>query len=86
MKRIYTLAELEALPTLSVAQCDDLKIETEDTRVWLSRLGVEDGEPYNNKVTIEKLVGGYKTVRRKQLLRTVWTAPHWVTNYTYEAK
>lgn len=51
----YTLAELEALPTLAVGQADDLKIETESVRVWLSRCTIEDGEPYNNKVTVEKL-------------------------------
>lgn len=26
--------------------------------VWLSRCTVADGEPYNNKVTVEKLIGG----------------------------
>jgi len=51
--RRYTLAELEACPTLSVSQADDLKIETETMRVWLSRCDVASGEPYNNKVTIE---------------------------------
>jgi hypothetical protein len=51
----YTLAELEALPILATGQADDLKIDTEDTRVWISRCGVEDGEPYPNKVTVEKL-------------------------------
>ena len=49
----YTLKQLEALPTLSVGQADDLKIETEVTRIWLSRCGVEDGEPFPNKVTVE---------------------------------
>lgn len=49
----YTLAELKALPTISTGQADDLKIDTGDVRVWLSRCSVEDGEPFNNKVTVE---------------------------------
>lgn len=54
----YTLTELEALPTLSTSQADDLKIDDGQTRVWLSRTTVADGEPYDNKVTIERLVNG----------------------------
>lgn len=52
----YTLKELKALPTLTTGQADNLKIETENTRVWLSRCTVEDGEPYNNKVTVEQYI------------------------------
>lgn len=59
----YTLAELEALPTLSVSQCDDLKIETDNTRVWLSRMSIEDGQPYNNQVTVEKITEGKRGAR-----------------------
>ena len=55
---MYTLKELESLPTLSVGQAEDLKIEDGKTRVWLSRCGVEDGEPYNNKVTEEQYLNG----------------------------
>lgn len=51
---VYTLDELEAMPTLKQGQADDLKIENGDVRIWLSRCGVEDGEPCNNKVTIEE--------------------------------
>ena len=54
----YTLKQLEELETISQGQCDDLKIETENKRVWLSRMTVEDGKPYNNQVTIEKLQDG----------------------------
>jgi hypothetical protein len=50
----YTLKQLEALPTLAVGQADDLKVEEENKRIWLSRCTVEDGEPYNNKVSIEQ--------------------------------
>jgi hypothetical protein len=51
----YTTEELEALPVLSVGQADDLHIDTGAVRVWLSRCGVEDGEPFDNKVTVETL-------------------------------
>ena len=54
----YTLDELEGNPTLCVGQADNLKIDTGTLRVWLSRCTVEDGEPYNNKVTIERLHNG----------------------------
>jgi hypothetical protein len=48
------LRYLKRLPTLCVGQADDLKIEDKGRyRVWLSRCGVEDGEPYPNKVTVE---------------------------------
>ena len=53
MKIIYTLQELEAMPTLTVGQADNLKIENETIRIWLSRCSVADGEPYDNKVTVE---------------------------------
>lgn len=52
--RHYTLSELEAMETLATGQADDLKVETEDTRVWLSRCSVEDGEPYDHKVSVEQ--------------------------------
>ena len=55
--RRYSLAELEQFPTLAVGQADDLRVEEyvgrKLVRYWLSRCGVEDGEPYPNKVTIE---------------------------------
>lgn len=77
----YSLAELEALPTLAVGQVDDLKIETEDTRVWLSRCTVEDGEPYNNKVSIEKLyLSGYRMKGEK-----AGTGARWEVVETYQA-
>lgn len=54
----YTLDELEAMPTLSQGQADDLKVEDDGVRIWLSRTGVEDGKPYNHAVTAEHLVDG----------------------------
>ena len=53
-----SLAELEALPTLCVSQADSLKIESDTERVWLSRCTVADGEPWDNKVTVELLIAG----------------------------
>lgn len=44
------------MPTLSTGQAGSLKIETEDIRIWLSRCGVADGEPYENKVTVEMYI------------------------------
>lgn len=55
---MYTLAYLESLTTLSTAQADNLKIETENTRVWLCRCGIADGMPFENMVTIETLKEG----------------------------
>lgn len=56
--RLYSAEELNALPTLSVSQADSLKVDTGKIRVWISRCGIADGEPYDNKVTIERLVNG----------------------------
>jgi hypothetical protein len=53
--RKYTAAELQAMPTLSTGQADDLKVDTGTERVWLSRCTVADGEPYDHKVTVESL-------------------------------
>jgi hypothetical protein len=55
---VYSLEELEAMPTLSQGQADDLKIDSGTVRIWLSRCGIEDGEPCDNKVTIEEYVDG----------------------------
>ena len=54
----YTLKQLEELKTISQGQADDLKIEDGNTRVWLSRMTIEDGMPYNNMISIEKLQNG----------------------------
>jgi len=52
-----TLAELEAMPTLSSTQTDDLKYDDpEALRVWLSRCGVAHGEPFENAVTVEERI------------------------------
>lgn len=54
----YTLRELQAMKTISQGHTDDLKVKTEDTKVWLSRMTVEDGMPHDNMVTVEKLIDG----------------------------
>ena len=56
--RTFSANELRALPTLSVRQADDLKVDTGATRVWLCRCGVADGMPYDNQVTVERLHNG----------------------------
>ena len=44
-----------------------LKIKTEDTKVWLSRMTVDDGMPYNNMVIVEKLINGkWETIEEYQ--------------------
>jgi hypothetical protein len=57
----YMADELHDLPTLSVSQTDDLKVDDGGTRIWLCRCGVADGMPYENQVTIERLVDGLWT-------------------------
>jgi hypothetical protein len=62
MRTVWPLEDLKALPTLSVGQDADLKIDQKGVRVWLSRMTVADGAPYDNEVTVEMLVrGGWKT-------------------------
>lgn len=34
----YTAKELDAMPTLATGQAEDLKIDNDNTRVWLSRV------------------------------------------------
>ena len=54
----FSLEELESLKTISTGQADDLKINDGLWRVWLSRCTIDDGEPYNNKVTVEYCYNG----------------------------
>lgn len=55
---MMTLHDLQSLPTLAVGQTDDLKFDNGEKRVWLSRMTVADGMPYDNQVTVEILVRG----------------------------
>ena len=69
-KTNYTLKELEGLKTIMQGQADDLKIEDGNIRVWLSRMTIEDGMPYNNQVTVEKLDenGSWNTIEEYEAL------------------
>ena len=67
----YTLNELEEMLTLASSQADNLKIDTGTIRVWLSRCTIADGEPHNNKVSVEYLEGGgWKTIRTYEAMPT----------------
>lgn len=69
----YTLKQLEEIPTITQGQTDDLKLEELETRVWLSRMTIEDGQPYNNQVTVEQV-------------KYINGVPTWKTIKQYEAK
>lgn len=63
---IYSAAYLRKLPTLSIGQADDLKLETGGLRYWLCRCGPEDGESW--EVHVERMESGmwqYLTSYRK---------------------
>lgn len=63
----YSLRELEAMPTLSRSQADDLKFDDGKYRVWLSRVDEADGMPYHSMVTVEALDNGrWRTVHEYQ--------------------
>lgn len=53
----YKARDLEKLPVLCQGQADDLHLQNTRYRIWLSRCGVEDGEPCNNKITVEEYDG-----------------------------
>lgn len=71
--RRYTLAELQAMPTLAEGQFCDVKLhikaETPDLHVLLYRTTIGDGEPYNHKVVVEyKLDGRWIVIDQYQAL------------------
>jgi hypothetical protein len=70
--RRYTLPELEALPTIHAGHTDDLKVETATERLWLSRCTVADGEPCNNKVTVEQLTESGRWVQVDSYEALAW--------------
>lgn len=55
---MFTLAELQDMPVISQGQFDNLLVDDGLFRVWLSRMTVEDGMPYNNQVTVEAMIDG----------------------------
>lgn len=56
--KVYTANELKTMPTILSGHFDNLKIDKGDLRVWLSRLTIADGMPYNDQVTIERKING----------------------------
>lgn len=54
---------LDALPTIEIAQASDLKISHSNVRVWVSRCGLPDGEPYEHTVYIETIFLGRWVLR-----------------------
>ena len=53
---IYTYDELERMPTIHSGQYADLKIDTGDLRIWVSRMTIADGEL--DPVQVERLEDG----------------------------
>lgn len=49
----FSVTDLKDMPTLEQAQDADLKWRNEDTKVWLMRVGPEDGY-YGPTVVVEK--------------------------------
>lgn len=63
----YSLDYLQSLPTLHVDHFDNLKINTGKVKVWLSRMTITDGMPYDNQVTIEQYINGtYQIIHQFQ--------------------
>jgi hypothetical protein len=59
MKLGWDAQRLSEEPALSEGQADTLHLEEADRyRLWLSRTGVADGEPYENTITVEEKQGG----------------------------
>lgn len=58
MREGWTAQTLSQEPVLSQGQADDLHHEVDGLRVWLSRTGIADGEPFENTVTVEEKVDG----------------------------
>jgi len=54
----YTTDVLESMPILAQGQAEDLRTEVElhdgsIGRIWMSRVGVDGGEPWEHTVTLE---------------------------------
>lgn len=82
----FKLKQLEKMPTLHQGQFDDLKVETKDTRIWLSRMTIEDGMEYNNQVTEEKYwLQPKRDVNGKVIRRDITLGKTWQTARQYQA-
>jgi len=53
-----SLNEIEEMETIIEGYADDLKIDDGRFKVWLSRVGIDDGMPYDNAITIETVIEG----------------------------
>ena len=54
----YETEELQAEPVLIQAQADDLHVQEDGLRYWLSRTTTKDGSPFDHTVTVEEYDGG----------------------------
>lgn len=59
--KYYSASSLRRRPTLSQGQFSNLKIDDGKHRIWLSRMTVADGMPYNNAIEVEALLDGVWT-------------------------
>jgi hypothetical protein len=50
---------LERLPVLEADKECDLRVDNGQVRVWLSRCGTADGEPFERTVYVESNIGGH---------------------------
>lgn len=67
--RRFSLVDIINMPTLEQGQFDNLKVKTEDKRVWLSRMTVADGMKFDNQVTVEKLIEGKWIIKEQYQAR-----------------
>ncbi len=72
--KIYSLAELKAMPTIQERQWGDIKIKTHTLLVELSRATVGDGAPYNNQVICSRPP------------KPTAGLPDWITVLEYQAR
>jgi len=57
MKRL-TLEEAKNMTVLSQGHFDNLIYEENNIRIWLSRMTIADGIPYDNQITVEEYCDG----------------------------
>jgi len=58
MAKRYTAKELRVFRTIARGWTDNLKIDTGEKRVWLSRCTIADGMPWDNAITEETMIAG----------------------------
>lgn len=54
----YTTAELKAMPVIEQGWTDNLHYHADGVKYWLARGDRTSGHPFDNTVTIERLVDG----------------------------